>query len=275
MKVLHEVGFDQFAKMIEDSGRSPATVKAYRSDAAQFVAWAGERNEPVSGKSATFWLSEFRASLSAQTTRRRAVSVNQYLTWLGRDTSDLEAYKLPVPKRTTPHPLKGGMDDVRAMMSETEIAEKAALVVLQGFGGLRVSEARSVSVDDIDFEQGIIPIRGKGDKERVIMFDPKGVAFGVLIERAAEVGEGLLVQLSDRQARETIAVLAKRAGVSAHGKASVSSHDLRATAATALYFASGCDIRLVQDFLGHSSVSQTEIYVKSSPERLAAAVTAL
>lgn len=263
---------EQFARSTQDEGRSAATVRAYKGDVVQFVAWAESVDRPIDAASVTAWLSASRAEMSPASTRRRAASLRRFIAWAGEPTDALDRYKLPVPKRTVPHPLTGGMEDIRMMLFCSKTSEQRALVALQGFGALRVSEARATTVEDIDFETGVVHIRGKGDKERDIVFSTTGEAFGHLRERATEVGTGPLVTLADRSARQAVTSIAKRAGVRAHTKSSVSSHDLRATAATALYEASGHDIRLVQEFLGHSSVKQTEIYVGVSRERLTKAV---
>lgn len=273
MNTISRDTIDAFTASVANAGRSKATVRAYASDLHALIDWASV-DAPLPELAAT-WLTEHRADLAPKTTHRRLTSVRAYLNWAGIEQGDLASYKLPTPKRPTPHPLAGGMKDVRAMIEAARTSAHRTLIALQGFGGMRIAEALSVTVDDIDLDNGIITVRGKGDKERDIPFDPSGEAFAVIAERVVEVGEGRLVDIPDRTARYAITSIAKKAGVIADTKQTVSSHDLRATAATALYVASGHDIRLVQEFLGHSSAKQTEVYVGVSKHRFAKAVAAL
>lgn len=275
MKTLDQATIDEFTAFVSSAGRSQATVKAYSSDLRTFTVWATTTGAKPTSTSAAAWLTESRAELAPKTTHRRLTSLRAFMDWAGIEQGVLADYKLPTPKRPVPHPLTGGMDDVRAMLRVARNTTQSTLIALQGFGGMRIAEALSVDVDDVDVDHGIITVRGKGDKERDIPFDVNGEAFAVIVDRVNEVGTGRLVDMPDRTARYTITALAKKAGVSSYTKAAVSSHDLRATAATALYVASGHDIRLVQEFLGHASAKQTEVYVGVSKDRFAKAVSAL
>lgn len=268
---------DAFATSIEDAGRSKATVRAYRSDMKMFADWSADLD--VSAETITLqaarWLNSCRSEVAPKTTHRRLGTLRAYVAWLGLPLGPLEGYKKPTPKKTKPHPLKSGMEGVRAMMGAARNSAHRTLIVLQGFGGMRVSEALSVTVADVDVDSGVVTITGKGDKMREIPFDRDGEAFGVIIDRIREVGTGPLVGLPDRTARYTVTALAKKVGAASFGKTQVSSHDLRATSATSLHTASGNNIRLVQEFLGHANVKQTEIYVGVTREQFAEAVKGL
>lgn len=275
METLSREQIDAFVASVEESGRSQATATAYRSDLVIFANWAQESNAESMSSAASAWLNAGRAELAPKTTRRRFTSVRNFMKWANVDQGALVDYSLPVPKKTKPHPLIGGMDSVRLMLAAAKNSAQRTLIVMQGFGGMRVAEALSVRVSDVDRKNGIITVRGKGDKEREVPFDPTSSAFEIIRDRCYEVGSGLLVGLSDRAARDSIYTVARKAGVEAYTKENVSSHDLRATAATALYVASGHNIRLVQEFLGHASVSQTEIYVGTSRDQFRSAVAGL
>lgn len=275
METLSREQIDAFVASVKESGRSQATATAYLSDLVIFANWAQESGAESIASAASAWLNAGRAELAPKTTRRRFTSVRNFMKWANVDQGALVDYSLPVPKKTKPHPLIGGMDSVRLMLAAAKNSAQRTLVVLQGFGGMRVAEALTVRVSDVDRKNGIITVRGKGDKEREVPFDPTSSAFEIIRDRCYEVGSGLLVGMSDRSARTSISAIAGRAGVEAYTKENVSSHDLRATAATALYVASGHNIRLVQEFLGHASVSQTEIYVGTSRDQFRSAVAGL
>lgn len=195
MKTLDETTIDDFTSFVTSSGRSQATVKAYSSDLRTFTVWAKTSGAKPTATSAAAWLTESRANLAPKTTHRRLTSLRAFMDWAGIEQGVLADYKLPTPKRPVPHPLTGGMDDVRAMLRVARTAPQRVLVALQGFGGMRIAEALSVEVDDIDTDHGIITVRGKGDKERDIPFDVNGEAFAVIVDRINEIGTGVLVDM--------------------------------------------------------------------------------
>lgn len=142
------------------------------------------------------------------------------------------------------------------MLAVARTPEQKALCSLTGLMGLRVSEALSVMLADFDHSAATLTVRGKGDKTRTVPVSPR--AWENLVPRMVELmtlGEQRLVSLSDRGARIVITTLGQKAGLSR----SISSHDMRATFATAAYDKS-LDIRAVQELLGHGSSQTTEIY---------------
>jgi site-specific recombinase XerD len=110
-------------------------------------------------------------------------------------------------------------------------------------------------------------VHGKGDKDRIIPVSPEAwdaVANSVV----RSWGNGsTVVGLKDRFARRLVSALGERAGLQRH----ISSHDLRATFATAVFDKTG-DIRLVQMLLGHASVVTTQLYIERHREMLREAV---
>ena len=275
METLSREDVEQFVYAILRSGRSAATARSYRSDLMSLAEWCETNNEGDLPATAAAWLTANRTSLSAKTTGRRYSSARAFLRYRGIEKSSLDKYRLPTPKKMTPHPLVGGMDDVRKMIAVSDNIRHQALIILQGFGGMRVTEALSVDAEHINVREGTIEVRGKGDKGRIVPFDPKSSAWRVIRSLAESTPEGPIIGLSDRGARNAVTEAGRKAGVRAYGKDSVSSHDLRATAATALYVVSGHNIRLVQEFLGHANVKQTEVYVGVSREQFTSAVAKL
>ena len=134
---------------------------------------------------------------------------------------------------------------------------QAALVALMGFCGLRVAEALRVRPSDFDLDDMMLTVYGKGDKiRRVPVSASAWEVLQVPVTRAFCNDNVPVVGLKDRFARTVITRLGKRAGICR----SVASHDLRATFATAIYD-NTLDQRLVQELLGHSSSTTTEIYI--------------
>ncbi len=155
-----------------------------------------------------------------------------------------------------------------------------ALLELLYAAGLRVSEALGLDVDDLDLEGGSVRVLGKGDRQRVVPIGDEAV---VWLERyLAEVRPTLVaagrapsrrggpVFLSDRGRRlgRSHAWLAvKRAASDAGIGSRVSPHTLRHSFATHL-LEGGADLRVVQELLGHASISTTQIYTHLTGERI-------
>jgi site-specific recombinase XerD len=142
------------------------------------------------------------------------------------------------------------------MIEASRSHQHRALVALCGLCGLRVAEAISVKLSDIDTKEMVLFVHGKGDKKRWVPLSDK--AWRYLAPAAAEAmiaRRARVVTMADRTAREVITRLAVEAGLTRH----VSSHDLRATFGTAAY-AKTKDLRAVQDLLGHASSKTTETY---------------
>lgn len=135
--------------------------------------------------------------------------------------------------------------------------EQRAMCVLTGLCGLRISEAMDCELSWLDLHEMTLRVRGKGDKTRYVPVSK--IAWSILSGRHAEVllsGGTRYITCEERNARDTITRLAKRASLSRR----VASHDLRATFATAVYDRTK-DPRVVQELLGHASLTTTQIYI--------------
>jgi integrase/recombinase XerC len=138
--------------------------------------------------------------------------------------------------------------------------EQQALIGLCGFAGLRVAEALGLTLPSIDLSLNLITVRGKGDKTRIVPMSSScwlhiSQQYMAVLTKGTEDGNLYLISYQDRFARKCITLCAERAGIQRH----VSSHDLRATFATAVYDNTK-DLRLVQELLGHSSPNTTQVY---------------
>lgn len=263
VKILSLDSIELFQSSMSEKGRSANTVRAYGSDLRMLLKWA--KLDSVSHRSleslSAKWLNETRTTASPKTTERRRTSLRTYSRWAKVKKNLLSDYSVPTSKKGRPHPLPEGIDGVERMCSSTGDYKRAALYALQGFLGLRVAEALSVGRSNFDTQQMTLTVRGKGDKERTIAVSNRAWKW---IERAYnEAGAGLVVDIPDRTARDAITKAGHQLGFARH----ISSHDLRATAATAL-FNKTKDIRLVQEFLGHSSITTTELYVGTTLESM-------
>ena len=141
--------------------------------------------------------------------------------------------------------------------------------------GLRASEAIGLDVEDIDIEERVLRARGKGSKERIV---PVGQAALRAVRAYLERGRpGLVKNRTENHlfvnfrggqlTRQGLYKIVRRHALTAGLADRMSPHTLRHTFATHL-LAGGCDLRSVQEMLGHADVSTTQLYTHLSSERL-------
>ncbi|WP_327537491.1 site-specific tyrosine recombinase XerD [Arcanobacterium ihumii] len=166
---------------------------------------------------------------------------------------------------------------IEATMAEEEVIalrNRALFELLYGTGA-RVSEAVGLSIDDVDFNQATIRLFGKGNKERILPLGRFAIdALNAYLVRSRPVlsrkGRGTPAlflnkrgqTLSRQSAWETIQNVAQKVGLEG-----ISPHTFRHSFATHL-LQGGADVRIVQEMLGHSSVTTTQIYTKVTRETL-------
>jgi integrase/recombinase XerD len=159
--------------------------------------------------------------------------------------------------------------------------DRALLELLYGTG-IRISEAVGLDLGDLDLEDGMIRVLGKGSKERVV---PLGrgardaleayLRAGRLalrparIRRASDADAVVLNARGGRISRQACWAIVRRAGDRVALGDRLSPHVLRHSCATHM-LDHGADLRVVQELLGHASISTTQVYTKVSPERLRA-----
>lgn len=221
--------------------------------------------------------------LSAASAARTLVAVRGFHRFAQREgisASDPgRQVRPPSAARRLPKPLS--VSDVEAILTSTGgsaaeplgLRDRALLELLYGTGA-RISEAIGMDVDDLDLELGAVLLRGKGGKQRVVPVGSKArEALEAYLVRARP---GLLTQgepavflnarggrLSRQSAWTILRAAAERAGVTAD----VSPHTLRHSFATHL-LDGGADVRVVQELLGHASVTTTQVYTKVTVEHL-------
>jgi site-specific recombinase XerD len=250
---------DRFRSWLTVRGKSPLTVKAYVTDMQQFLlATQTEIDQPITREEfpemAAGWLTMYRRMVKPGTTARRKTSLRSFATWAGWGDI-LSEYDTPSASSSIPHPLPEGMEGVRLLATMARNERQQNLILLCGMVGCRVSEARAVRASH--FNGRSLTIYGKGEKERVVPVGTEAWSYlSVAVVKSFANNDELLVNLKDRHARKVITDLGKRCSL----QRPISSHDLRATFATAVYDKTR-DIRLVQALLGHSSSKTTEIYL--------------
>jgi len=277
-----------------ERGAAGNTLSSYRRDLAryrQFLHTRGISDPAAVGESdVTDFLASLREGaperqpLSASSAARTLVAVrglHRFLALEGATDTDPAVGVAPprVPKRL---PKAISVTDVESLLSAAVLGQthralrdRAMLEVLYG-GGARISEAVGLDLDEIDLEEGSVRLLGKGGKSRIV---PLGryardavTAYTVRARPSLALrGKGtpalFLNQRGGRLSRQgawaAIHAAAQRAGLGDR----VSPHTLRHSFATHL-LDGGADIRVVQELLGHSSVTTTQIYTMVTVQRL-------
>lgn len=267
LEKLDELAIKQFRAYLSKR-RSIKTAMSYSKDIEIFLRDSGKNEIEMweFEELALDWLQSNRGIRAATTTNRRLTSLRKFAQWAGHP--GLKEFNSPVPMKSTPHPLPEGPEGIMRMIAHASNESHSALVALCGLLGCRMSEAREVRPNDFNFKEMILTVRGKGDKLREVPVSSK--AWAVLaspVTRAFTRGNVPVVGISDRHARQVITDLGAKAGL----KRPISSHDLRATFATAIYDATK-DLRLVQELLGHSRSTTSEIYTLVQANKMREAV---
>jgi integrase/recombinase XerD len=277
-----------------ERGLSRNTLAAYRRDLARYVAYLAGRGvgDPatVREEQVTDFLAAIRtgedggAALAASSAARTVVAVrglHRFLVLEGTVAVDPAGeVRPPTAPRRLPKAIP--VTDVERLLDAAEVGgtasairDRALLEVLYG-SGARISEAVGLDVDDLDLARGLVRLRGKGGKERIVPIGrPAVVAVESYLVRVrpdlARRGRGTPAvfcnlrggRLSRQSAWAALQVAAERAGLAAH----VSPHTLRHSFATHL-LEGGADVRVVQELLGHASVTTTQIYTKVTADTL-------
>jgi integrase/recombinase XerC len=292
-------GSEQFIELFlsylsSERGCSPHTTKAYAEDLSAFLAFVDARGElprfpnrldrlVIRG----FLADQTEKGTGKRTLSRRLSGLRSFFKFLIKrklvETSPLDGIHNPKTPKALPRCLSE--NDVKKLVETVngahwmDVRDRAILELLYG-AGVRVSELVGANREDFDAERGLLLVRGKGRKERML---PVGncatIAVRTWITRRPEVLRGKNVgedgpqsgifinrfgtRLDVRSVRRIIAKRQEEAGL----PPGITPHMLRHSYATHM-LDHGADLRSVQELLGHSSLSTTQIYTHLTPSRL-------
>jgi integrase/recombinase XerD len=281
--------------LVAERGRSANTLAAYRRDLVRYVAWlTGRGVTPAAAASADLeaYVADLRAADLAPASVTRAMVAVRSLHRFLADEGDAErdpGLLLEVPKVPRGIPKALPEDDVNALLAAVvgdgprDRRDRAILEVLYGTG-LRISELVGLSLADLDLHGGYLRAFGKGSKERVVPLI--GMAAEALeawlavggrprLEparwaRRGDAGAVFLNARGGRLSRQGAWGVVRRYGTKVGIADRLSPHVLRHSCATHL-LDHGADVRIVQELLGHASISTTQRYTLVSTERLRSA----
>ena len=238
--------------------------------------------DEVDYKLLRFYLNDmFNKNYSSKTISRHLSSLRTFFKYLSKENiitfNPMVLISNPKEEKKLPTYLNyRELDDFLEIPDRNTVLglRDACILELLYSTGIRVGELVNIKMQDIDFSQNRIKILGKGNKERYVLFGSK--CRNLLNDYLNKSRPNLVKQKSDylflnqrgtgisvRTAEMIVDTVVKKSSIKAH----VSPHTLRHTFATHM-LNSGCDIRVVQELLGHENLTTTEVYTHITSEEL-------
>jgi integrase/recombinase XerC len=279
---------EQFVNHLKNERRlSPHTVSNYSRDLQQFAQYCEEKNIAHWRECNVFFMrafvaSKYRKGLSGRSIQRHIATVRSFFAYLLREgivkTNPMVGLTAPKAERKLPSPLD--VDQVSRLLNDKDVDKPVlirdlAMMELMYSSGLRLAELISLNIDDIDFQEGTVPVTGKGSKTRVL---PVGRYALESLKRWLSVRDSMCPspqqralfvsqrgqRISERNVQERFRQWGIRQAIDSH----IHPHRLRHSFASHLLESSG-DLRAVQELLGHSDISTTQIYTHLDFQHLA------
>ncbi len=287
---------DYLSHLAVERGLAENTLRSYRRDLRRYLGFlrAHDIGEPgaVGEQDVAAFLGALRTGdedhvpLGTASAARAVVAVRGLHRFLVREqilTTDVTAAIKPprppsrLPKALTVEQVEAILEAAAGPGTTLSSRDRTLLEVLYGTGA-RISEAVGLDIDDLDLEEGSVLLRGKGGKQRIVplgSYACAAVRDYLTASRPALVsgtgaGSGAALFLNargGRLSRQSAWTVLNRAATRAGITSDVSPHTLRHSFATHL-LDGGADVRVVQELLGHASVTTTQIYTLVTVERL-------
>ena len=263
-------------RFLESPGLAASTRRAYRYDVEEFGAWLHARGRGLDNVDVPVlaaYASELGASrpgrvprrLAPATIARKLAAVRAFLRFtLGKS----RVPEMPLsPRRGRRLPEAPATPEIEALLEGLDgdgplPLRNRALVELVYSAGLRAAEAVTLDLADVDFEQESVHVRGKGGKERVV---PLGEEASYRLQRYLRDARPKLVRGAENAF--FVSTRGRRLDTSTLRRLLPHPHRLRHSFATHL-LEGGADLRTIQELLGHSSLSTTQIYSHVDARRL-------
>ncbi len=269
--VLEFTNFLKFKK-----GLSANTISAYESDITQFLEFTGENI--INNDLIELFITSELNDKSDNSKIRKISSINQYIDWFNLDNKEYQIVIEKVSlKKGSYLPETISVSDVNRLIniydhSNYMNSRNLTLIDFMYSTACRVSELCDVRVSDLDFEEDFVKLFGKGSKQRIV---PIGSELKINLLKYLKFRDELNTQEPylfvsknmNQLDRSAIFRIIKKSATLSNNAISVHPHTLRHSAATHMLEA-GCDLRTLQELLGHTSVSTTKIYTKLTKEFL-------
>jgi site-specific recombinase XerD len=261
----------QIDRFLEHGGLSDATRRAYASDLRGFAAWLDERSlglEDVDVRMLADWVTDLGRGprrLAPPSIARKLAAVRACLRFTYGPARVPTGALAPRRARRLPEaPKRSEIEELLELAdgdSPLALRNRALLELLYS-GGLRSAEAVGLDLADVDFERETLHLRGKGDKERVVPLGEEAAHHlaAYLRDGRPELARGAVDAVF-------LSVRGRRLDTSTVRRLLRHPHRLRHAFATHL-LEGGADLRVIQELLGHSSLSTTQIYSHVDAKRL-------
>ena len=269
--------------LLYQKGLSQNTVDSYKSDLTKLSNYL--QNQDLSKTNIdNFFIDMSEFNYSSSTKKRMHSSIKNFLKYINEnedyESIDISDLKLKSSKKL---PEVLSITDIENMINfynhETYLDSRNRTVIDVLYStGCRVSELCDINISDIDLDEKYLKLKGKGSKQRIV---PIGSMLYKNLMQYLNVretflqnrGEPLFLSKSKNKLdRTAVFRIIKKTAKNISLQTDVHPHTLRHSAATHM-LEGGCDLRTVQEFLGHSSVSTTQIYTKVTKEFLEEAFT--
>lgn len=251
----YKIDLTELSNFLNEKGSS--LIKASREDLVQFINMLSERG------------------FTNNTIIRKLASIRTFFKYLlseGIIKEDLVSF-LDTPKKEKKIPKVLFEDQIKELLEQPllqqeKYARERSILELLYSCGLRVSEIVNLTINDINLEEGFVRIKGKGNKERIVPLGSKAIsAISEYLRQRRHIKEKKLFLNSRNKglSRQSVWLIVKQ--FAGNVGLDISPHTLRHSFATHL-LDNGADLRVVQELLGHSSISTTQIYTHVSNRRL-------
>jgi integrase/recombinase XerC len=270
-----------FLRALAQRNASPHTIKAYRSDLAEFVLFVGpEELKAMDHLLIRAFLGQlYERGLGKASVARSLSSIRSLFKWMGREhmIESNPALLVAAPKLPKKLPRVPTMEEMNSVLDakmpeDAAFAERDRLIMELLYGcGIRNSELTGINVDDLHLRQGVMLVRGKGKKERIVPFgDSAQIALREYLPRRAgaleqhkRTGESaLLINLrGSRLTSRSVGRIVKAIAVAGGLPSEVHPHTLRHAFGTHM-LEEGADLRAIQELLGHERLSTTQRYTQ-------------
>ncbi len=279
-----EAWINAFLVHLQNKNFSPHTIRSYRADLQEFLLFFKKRKQDDLRFFTSANIRSFLASLQTlhqparNTILRKIASLRSFAAFLlEQGKLERNPFKLlPAPKRERILPKFLSIEETDRLLdtaahSKHFAARDKALFELMYSSGLRRSEVTGLRVKDIDFFNGIVKVFGKGSKERLVpVTDAALDALKTYLacRKNPQPEDALFLNKNGKPLTgDGLAYIFKNTAISSHLARKVTPHSLRHSFATHL-LNNGCDLRSLQEMLGHKSLAATQVYTHVSLEKL-------
>ncbi len=265
--------FDKFIEYLKaERDVSPHTMRAYTRDLQEFLTFIDKKSKDIDNLDIRSFLAHLhQKKLKKSSIARKLATIRSYFKFLTREgyvkKNPAKLVSSPKIPKTLPRSLS--VDEVFALMESPKgdsfkATRDRAIFELLYSCGMRISELTSLDMSDIDLKESIIRVKGKGKKERMLPVGAKAMEAvnNYLPERVTQKKKVDAIflnnhgrRLTQRSIRRILLEYSRMIKMMGH----LSPHVLRHTFATHLLHG-GADLRTIQELLGHSSLSSTQIY---------------